>query len=1313
MEFAVVPERNTIVEYNKAISACRRCRDWQRALVLVTQIKALRLQADVVTYNSSISASEAVGRWQTALQFFHEMDRAALQPDVITFNSTISACEKGSAWMEALAIFVQINEVRLQPDTISFNATISAFEKAGKWQHALVVLASVHACHVQPDLITYDSTLSACEKGSAWQQAVAILACMSRADLERDIITYNCTISACKHDQWKLALLLLVECEIIALQPNVVTFSAAINACSRSSAWPQALTLLQNMQQVRVQPNPITYISAISACEGGAEWQWALFLLRQMSIAAVAATNAAISSCEKAGAWQHALLLSVKLWLNGLRPDVVTSNASISACGRAMKWKCSCEIFGSTTRPSLVTCNSTISACERAAEWRPALDLLGQVVQTRLSPDVITYSGVISACENDAQWLQALILLSLCASQLIQADEIAYNSAISACHSGEWQLTSSLLHDISAMRCEVDTITYNSSISACQQYAEWEQAVFLLYELCERRLESDVITYQSAVKACEVGAGWQQALFLLGDVETQRLQSLRHSARRFICPANWLSSAPDTAGGHSALIAVERPRGCRWVAWVATLLLCADPRLRPPPAEERRAIHCKRGGRNEEAEGSQPRHPSVLGEAKTFDEADNRAVEAAPPRRDRSGILFRVGQIVVNVADGTLSVVVGWDRKPNPKILALRRHSLPEESTSSPHCLLAALAGQLPQADVLRSDAMGLPGKISYVSQDQLRVYHGPRPDRLRAASSLGLTPTGSGGYMPLSWLAALYPLDVQLQPEGGPEAIADTPRAWRTDSQETLLDLLAVGLKLQSLYVFLRYVCSMFAVSLSTSELLRDGIRKHRDLWIGYRLCSRLAIWLSLLTVFGAAGGWCLGRMDLLRRERPRPNPKRLAFSSFRRRHSVSKSFEDEPSAQELVQNLQDAWTRRPAAWARLLTLDRTERSFDKSLEASGRSTLSSTWQTWHDSRISSSLSTRSSCGKLQLSDSLSTRPSSKRLHLRPLNEQVAPGWSLRYCELLGVGPPSSLRRLSRREAVIEMPHAPDKIQRDLDNSVFLASNPRSRDPRLQRFDSMSCPESRRTVRRKAVQADVMSCTRRYINLAFRYMQMRYSERIDYLKKLFDSKLNKGGQNARTEQYSISNEELKGLANKLGLPEQEARSSWLEVAGGTTSPFPTITSSRVHTPVLDGGEIVSSYLNEGRLVTLLQPPASPPFVSPPAMSMSGDLKLRRGEDWRSSGHNATIGASDVPTHHFQGDIVDLIRRAWAEGWGPIVFGHGGQAPRPPVSHCMRFEAAASIWNFNGAADAVQMLVRAIFLGLGLLRMLLRLNAWH
>ena len=116
----------------------------------------------------------------------------------------------------------------------------------------------------------------------------------------------------------------------------------------------------------------------------------------------------------------------------------------------------------------------------------------------------------------------------------------------------------------------------------------------------------------------------------------------------------------------------------------------------------------------------------------------------------------------------------------------------------------------------------------------------------------------------------------------------------------------------------------------------------------------------------------------------------------------------------------------------------------------------------------------------------------------------------------------------------------------------------------------------------------------------------------------------------------------------------------------------------------------------------------------------TGELKLRRGEDWRRSGHNATMGASDVPTHHFLGDIVDLVLRAWAEGWDPVVFGHDLQnayrqwTVRHP-GHCgtflpsaagvtlwfhfaMCFGTAASVWNFNRAADAVQMLLRSLLL---------------
>ena len=54
----------------------------------------------------------------------------------------------------------------------------------------------------------------------------------------------------------------------------------------------------------------------------------------------------------------------------------------------------------------------------------------------------------------------------------------------------------------------------------------------------------------------------------------------------------------------------------------------------------------------------------------------------------------------------------------------------------------------------------------------------------------------------------------------------------------------------------------------------------------------------------------------------------------------------------------------------------------------------------------------------------------------------------------------------------------------------------------------------------------------------------------------------------------------------------------------------------------------------------------------------NGDVKLRRGEDLRRSGHNATVKAHDVATHHFLGD---LIRRVRADGWDQVVFGHDPQ----------------------------------------------------
>ena len=118
-----------------------------------------------------------------------------------------------------------------------------------------------------------------------------------------------------------------------------------------------------------------------------------------------------------------------------------------------------------------------------------------------------------------------------------------------------------------------------------------------------------------------------------------------------------------------------------------------------------------------------------------------------------------------------------------------------------------------------------------------------------------------------------------------------------------------------------------------------------------------------------------------------------------------------------------------------------------------------------------------------------------------------------------------------------------------------------------------------------------------------------------------------------------------------------------------------------------------------------------------------GNVKVRRGEDWRRSGHNAAILAHDVPTHHFVDDVVDFIRRvvelAGSRGvpaarlfghdllnayrqWAVRNPAHSGTFLATPAGltlwfHlAMCFGAAASVWNFNRAADALQALTRVL-----------------
>ena len=152
-----------------------------------------------------------------------------------------------------------------------------------------------------------------------------------------------------------------------------------------------------------------------------------------------------------------------------------------------------------------------------------------------------------------------------------------------------------------------------------------------------------------------------------------------------------------------------------------------------------------------------------------------------------------------------------------------------------------------------------------------------------------------------------------------------------------------------------------------------------------------------------------------------------------------------------------------------------------------------------------------------------------------------------------------------------------------------------------------------------------------------------------------------------------------------------------------------------------------------GRSVALPSYPDFAELVDPPSGDLfaaaafaivqpdgAGGTKVRRGEDWRRSSHNATVAADDVPTHHSVQDFATVANHLLREGDRPLVLGHDlhaayRQFPVKVPGHsgmllatpdgptlwlhmAMCFGAAASVWNFNRAADALQQLLRVLLL---------------
>mmetsp|Transcript_40032 Transcript_40032/g.110223 ORF Transcript_40032/g.110223 Transcript_40032/m.110223 type:complete len:1068 (-) Transcript_40032:93-3296(-) len=137
------------------------------------------------------------------------------------------------------------------------------------------------------------------------------------------------------------------------------------------------------------------------------------------------------------------------------------------------------------------------------------------------------------------------------------------------------------------LRAEPHVDSGDNTSGSAEQDTPAEEDAEIADTILERSLGSETLAWRHSVIETQLGPGER-----CNDDHTAS-DSRHRAVVRWFCPRTWLAAPPERKGGHTALVLVERLAPCLWVAWMATLLLCADDRLRPH-ASETQPITCNR-----------------------------------------------------------------------------------------------------------------------------------------------------------------------------------------------------------------------------------------------------------------------------------------------------------------------------------------------------------------------------------------------------------------------------------------------------------------------------------------------------------------------------------------------------------------------------------------------------------------------------------------------------------------------------------------------------------------------------------------------
>jgi pentatricopeptide repeat protein len=469
--------------HNAVLDACVECQDLPRATKWMQEMKENKL-TDVVSYNTMVKAFVRADKFDKAQVLLSEMKKEGLDPNHVTYNEFINGLVRtGSRKQEVWKMVDEMQAQGVKPNRVTCSILLKDLKARSHGSDVTRTMELITGLSEPMDEVLLSSVVEACVRVGKPDLLTTKLAQITQDHhFVTGAHTFGSLIKAYGHAKdvngawrcWK-------EMRTRHISPTSITIGCMVEAVVSNGDSEGGYELIKQMQeddQCRDQVNAVIYCSVIKgfAHEKKMERVWSVWndMLQSKVTPSITTYNALIDGCARNGGMDRVPQLLTDMKNQGLKANLITYST-------VLKGHC---IHG---------------------DIRTAFDVLDQMcTQTDLKPDEIMYNTLLDGCAQSNLADEGLRLLTRMQNEGIRPSNYTLSILVKlASHARRLDQAFQLVDELTKKyRFKPNAPVYGNLIQACLSNKELPKALEVLERMAQDKVHPEMRAIGSVIRAC-------------------------------------------------------------------------------------------------------------------------------------------------------------------------------------------------------------------------------------------------------------------------------------------------------------------------------------------------------------------------------------------------------------------------------------------------------------------------------------------------------------------------------------------------------------------------------------------------------------------------------------------------------------------------------------------------------------------------------------------------------------------------------------------------------------------------------------------